>query len=103
MASKKEQAQEEESGVDKEKSSSQASDLEAAAACLTYAACSISLSLFNKQVFSGATFNFPISVLAFQSICAIVLIKGADILRVTKPVPVSLGALLRGHCGPRAA
>jgi len=68
-------------------------DFEPAVACVSYALCSITLSLFNKLVFSGTSFNFPISVLAFQSLCAVVFLKGAAVLKMHEPVPFSTDVL----------
>lgn len=67
-------------------------DFEPALACTCYALCSISLSLFNKMVFSGSSFNYPISVLAFQSLCAVVFLQISDVLKLSEPSPLTKGA-----------
>lgn len=72
-------------------------DFEPALACLCYALCSITLSLFNKLVFSGHSFNFPISVLAFQSLCAVVFLIASDWLKLSEPSPLTRGTRLAGH------
>mmetsp|Transcript_1676 Transcript_1676/g.4359 ORF Transcript_1676/g.4359 Transcript_1676/m.4359 type:complete len:387 (-) Transcript_1676:109-1269(-) len=68
-------------------------ELEPAIACLSYALCSISLSLFNKLIFSGSSFNFPISVLAFQSLCAVVFLLLSDWLKLSEPSPLTKDVL----------
>lgn len=70
-------------------------DFEPALACLSYALCSSALSLFNKLVFSGVSFNFPTSVLAFQSLCAVVFLLAGDCLRLSEPSPITRGAPAR--------
>jgi hypothetical protein len=67
-------------------------DFEPALACTCYSLCSISLSLFNKMVFSGSSFNYPISVLAFQSLCAVVFLQVSDVLKLSEPSPLTKGA-----------
>lgn len=73
-----------------------ASEVEAVLACSAYALCSISLSLCNKLVFSGAEFNFPLAILAFQSLCAVVFLKGSDVLGLSKPLPLQAGEACAG-------
>lgn len=68
-----------------------ASEMEAVIACLSYAFCSTALSLCNKLVFSGANFNYPLAILAFQSLCAVVFLKGSDVLQISKPLPLQAG------------
>lgn len=65
---------------------------EAVAACCSYAFCSISLSLFNKLVFSGIDFNYPVSICAFQSCFAVVFLQLGDCLKLSQPVPLSKSA-----------
>lgn len=47
---------------------------EAAAACMSYAFCSISLTLANKAIFSSAQFNYPWTILLIQSVVVALLL-----------------------------
>jgi hypothetical protein len=67
------------------------SEYEPALACASYFCCSISLSLFNKLVFSKGSFNFPISVLAFQSLCAVVFLQASDWLKCSERGHLTVG------------
>jgi hypothetical protein len=69
-----------------------AASVEAVTACIAYAFCSIALSLCNKLVFSGADFNYPLAILAFQSACAVIFLKGSDLLGLSKPMPLQRSA-----------
>ena len=88
------------SGAEKSKKA----ELEAVLACTSYGLCSILLSLCNKLVFSGADFNYPLAILAFQSLCAVCFLKGSDVLGLSKPLPLQRGAARRAAraCQPPA-
>mmetsp|Transcript_24377 Transcript_24377/g.75924 ORF Transcript_24377/g.75924 Transcript_24377/m.75924 type:complete len:404 (-) Transcript_24377:47-1258(-) len=70
-------------------------DIEAVLACSTYALCSISMSLCNKLVFSGADFDVPLAVLTYQSGCAVIFLKGGAALGILEPMPLEIELLRR--------
>jgi len=70
--------------------------MEPVAACSAYFMSSLTLSLCNKLVFSGADFDYPFAVLAFQSMCSVVFILVPGLLGCSENVRLS-------RCGaPRA-
>ena len=62
-------------------------------ACTSYAVSSVMLSLTNKGVFSDASFDFPLSVLASQALGTVLLLRLGGNLGISAPVVLDLPLL----------
>lgn len=60
------------------------------AVCLLYGCTSISLTFFNKAIFSVYNFRFPCFVTLVQIIVCLFILSVARLLRLIKPPPLSL-------------
>lgn len=59
-------------------------------ACLSYGTVSVSMTLFNKAVFSVYQFNFPNFVTTLQIIISIIYMLVLENLRILEIEPISM-------------
>jgi tetrahydromethanopterin S-methyltransferase subunit C len=72
-------------------------------ACLSYGTVSVSMTLFNKAVFSVYQFNFPNFVTTLQIIISILYMLVLENVRVLEIEPISMKTAIMVRCSSTCA